>query len=200
MTAAEESKAEEAKAEEAKAEQAEAGQAAAEEAKAERARAQPAEQPSPGADRPPAAISHQVEVHFEDIDSTGVLHNARYLLLAERAFTAFWRSHGWHPDPARSAFSGAVQVVRSQAITYHLPVTGPGPVTVRFWFDRIGRSSYTYAYRILSADASTLHAEGTRVQVNLDSRTLAPEALSAQMRAVAEPHVWQELRTTGSEL
>ncbi|CAM5567189.1 acyl-CoA thioesterase [Streptomyces fumanus] len=140
-------------------------------------------------DHVPAGSAHQVEVHFEDLDATGVLHNSRYPLLAEHAFSAFWRSHGWHPDPARSAFSDSVQVVRTQSITYHFPITEPGPVTVRFWFDRAGRTSYTYAYRIESTDGSTLYADGTRVQINLDAKTLAPKELSDGIRAIAAPYL-----------
>ncbi|MEW2077431.1 hypothetical protein AB0941_28195 [Streptomyces sp. NPDC013433] len=102
-----------------------------------------------------------MEVHLEDLDLMGVLHNA-----APRR----WRNT---PSPRSGEATAG---------------TRPGPVTVRFWCDLIGRTSHTYAYRILSRDNATLYAEGTRVQVNLGSRTLTPRELSTEVRAIAEPH------------
>lgn len=136
-------------------------------------------------DRLSNGTTQLVEVHFEDLDPTGMLHNSRYLLMLERAVTAFWLSQGWHYDPARTAFADSVQVVRSQTITYHQPIVEPGRYAVRFWVDRVGNSSYTYGYRILSPERSSLHAEGSRVQVNLDSTTLTPRPLGEALRKIA---------------
>jgi len=34
--------------------------------------------------------THLAEVHFDELDPMGLLHNSRYSLLFERALTAFW--------------------------------------------------------------------------------------------------------------
>ncbi|WP_233221716.1 acyl-CoA thioesterase [Streptomyces carminius] len=134
-----------------------------------------------------AGVTEPVDVHFEDIDVTGVLHNSRYPLLLDHAFAAYWRRQGWHHDPARSAVPDFLQVVRALEITYHRPVTEPGRVVVRFWIERLGRTSYTYGFQLLSADESVLHADGTRVQVNLDPATFAPAPISERTLAAAKP-------------
>ncbi|MEU8352076.1 thioesterase family protein [Streptomyces sp. NPDC048845] len=132
-------------------------------------------------------VTRMVEVHFEDLDPTGVVHNSRYPLLLEHAFTAYWREQGWHHDPTRSAFEDSVQVVRALELTYHFPVMEPGMVAVRFWLERVGRTGYTYGFKLLSGDGAVVHAEGTRTQVNLDPATLAPAPLSEKVLAAAEP-------------
>lgn len=127
------------------------------------------------------------EVHFEDLDPTGILHNTRYLPLLEHAVTTYWRSRGWHYDPRRSAFGDSLQVVRAQTITYLRPISDVGPVLVHFWIDRVGRTSYTYGFRFLSEDRTTVYCEGTRTHINLDPGTLAPKQLGDLVRAAAQP-------------
>ncbi|HEY3606950.1 MAG TPA: hypothetical protein VGL06_05590 [Pseudonocardiaceae bacterium] len=46
----------------------------------------------------PTTESGHVEpifVQFEDLDSMGLLHNARYAFVLERALTAFWDDRGY---------------------------------------------------------------------------------------------------------
>ncbi|MFC7467033.1 hypothetical protein ACFQVA_04470 [Actinomadura keratinilytica] len=53
---------------------------------------------APLADAPTApeadGILVPVEVHFDDLDALGLLHNARYPLLVERAWGAHWAGLG----------------------------------------------------------------------------------------------------------
>ncbi|WP_214107190.1 acyl-CoA thioesterase [Acrocarpospora catenulata] len=123
-----------------------------------------------------------VQVHFDDLDAMGVLHNGRYVLLLERALTAYWTERGWAFDPAQPHFADIFFVVREFAITYHQPVTTVGQVGVHFWLDRIGTSSLVYGFRVLSADRSVVHAEGRRVQVKIDPGTLRPSPISEAVR------------------
>ncbi|MFS8199351.1 acyl-CoA thioesterase [Streptomyces sp. CWNU-52B] len=145
----------------------------------------PTHDPAKSADPLPSGTTQVVDVHFEDLDPTGVLHNSRYLLLVERAVTGFWLSQGWHYDSARSAFAESMQVVRTQTITYHQPIVEPGRIAVHFWVDRIGNTSYTYGYQIRSLDRTALYAEGSRVQVNLDSTTLMPTPITGGVKEIA---------------
>jgi acyl-CoA thioester hydrolase len=51
------------------------------------------------AEAPPApAVSYgrlvAVTVHFDDLDALGLLHNARYPLMVERAWTELWQEYG----------------------------------------------------------------------------------------------------------
>ncbi|MEU8105762.1 thioesterase family protein [Nonomuraea muscovyensis] len=128
-----------------------------------------------------------VHIHFDDLDAMGLLHNSRYALLVERAISAYWAELGWNFDPAVSRFKDVFLAVREFKITYSAPIAGAGEVLVEFWMDKLGRTSGVYGFQILSADRSTTHAEGYRVNVNLDPATLRPTPFTAETRAAAEP-------------
>ncbi|NYI07421.1 acyl-CoA thioesterase [Allostreptomyces psammosilenae] len=128
-----------------------------------------------------------VEIHFDDLDAMGMLHNARYAVLVERAVTAYWVEQGWSFDPARSRFVDIFPAVREFQITFHLPVLGVGRANVHFWIEHLGRTSLVYGFRLLSDDLAVVHAEGRRVNVNLDPKTLRPAPLSEPLRAAAAP-------------
>ncbi|WP_283135149.1 acyl-CoA thioesterase [Rhizohabitans arisaemae] len=128
-----------------------------------------------------------VQVYFDDLDAMGLLHNARYALLVERAITAYWRRLGWAPDPAQSSFKDVFLAVRELKVTYHVPIAGVGEPWVHFWIDRLGNTSGVYGFRVLSADRSTVHAEGYRVNVNLDPGTFRPTPFSDELRIAAQP-------------
>lgn len=121
------------------------------------------------------------EVYFDDLDAMGLLHNARYAVLLERAMTTFWaeHGHGWSERP------DLFVAVAEFAITYLVPVRGTGRVGVHFWIDRLGASSATYGFRVGSADGSVTHAQGHRVHIRLDPKTLRPTPWDADTRAVA---------------
>jgi acyl-CoA thioester hydrolase len=126
-----------------------------------------------------------VQVHFDDLDAMGLLHNSRYSLLVERAMSAFWAAKGWSFDPAQSRFSDVYLVVREFKVTYNAPIVGAGTPLVQIWIDRIGRTSAVYGFRIMSSDRSIMHAEGHRVNVNLDPGTLQPLPFSDELRVAA---------------
>ena len=128
-----------------------------------------------------------VQVHFDDLDAMGIVHNAKYAVLLERALTQFWLSAGWTFDPATSRFpTDQMLAVREFTISYHAPIPVVSEAAIHFWVERLGRSSISYGYRVLSADRDTVHAEGRRVQVKIDPLTRRPDELSPGFRAAAE--------------
>jgi acyl-CoA thioester hydrolase len=128
-----------------------------------------------------------VEVHFDDLDAMGVVHNGKYAVLLERALAAYWTRRGWAFDPAAPHFPEIFFVVREFSIRYRRPITGVGPVHVHFWIDELGETSVDYLFRVVSADGAALHAEGRRAQTKIDQRTLRPAPLSAAVRDACEP-------------
>lgn len=132
-------------------------------------------------------VIEQAEVHFDDFDPMGIVHNARYGILVERALMKYWIRHGWSFDPGRSKLGDATLAVREVSITYHAPIFEAGVVDVHFWIDKLGSSSVVYGFRVLSPDHSVVHAEGRRVQVAIDRETGRPKALSDLLRKAAEP-------------
>jgi acyl-CoA thioester hydrolase len=137
-----------------------------------------------------AAISYghstRVPVHFDDLDALGVLHNARYAVLIERAMTNWWSERGVSFAGGRPTTPDAFNVVREYAITFHVPVRGTGDIAVHFWLDTLGTSSAAYGFRITSLDGAVVHAEGRRVNVRLDPATMRPAAWTDEGRTLAE--------------
>jgi acyl-CoA thioester hydrolase len=131
----------------------------------------------------PTGHVEPVQIHFDDLDAMGVVHNARYVLLLERALAAYWSERGWPFDPAMPHFTDIFFVVREFSITYHAPIATVGTVGVHFWIEHIGTSSVVYGFRVLSDDHSVVHAEGRRVQVKLDPATLRPAPMRDDLRA-----------------
>ncbi|MDP9866884.1 MULTISPECIES: acyl-CoA thioesterase [Streptosporangium] len=130
-----------------------------------------------------------VQIHFEDLDAMGVVHNARYVLLLERALSGYWAEHGWAFDPTRPHFAEIFFVVREFSITYHVPISTVGTAAVHFWVEHLGTTSVVYGFRVLSADHGVVHAEGRRVQVRLDPATLRPSPMSPALRESIQPLV-----------
>jgi acyl-CoA thioester hydrolase len=126
-----------------------------------------------------------VQVHFDDLDPMGIVHNAKYAVLVERALTTFWARHGHSFADGRPTSPDVFHAVREFAITYHVPVRGTGPVDVHFWLDRMGATSADYGFEIRSADGSTVHATGRRAIVRLDPATLRPTPWTEATRTVA---------------
>ncbi|MEN1884037.1 acyl-CoA thioesterase [Streptomyces mirabilis] len=126
-----------------------------------------------------------VTVHFDDLDALGLLHNARYPVMVERAWTALWNDQGflafegdWE---AAGDFCNAVKELR---ISYEAPINRPGEYAVHLWLERLGNTGLTYGFRFCSAGGALTYAHGTRVLVRLDAATLRPTSWSDRFRAV----------------
>lgn len=126
-----------------------------------------------------------VTVHFDDLDAMGIVHNARYAVLLERALAAYWSIRGHSFSGGRPSTPDVIHAVREYAITYHAPIRGTGEILVHFWLDEFGSSSGAYAFRFLSRDRQTVYAEGRRVIVKLDPKTLRPTPWTPGAREVA---------------
>ncbi|MFF0793230.1 acyl-CoA thioesterase [Streptomyces spiralis] len=124
-----------------------------------------------------------VAVHFDDLDALGLLHNARYPLLVERAWAELWQGHGFCFEGDWAAAGDACNAVKELRISYEAPVTRPGAYAVHLWLERLGRTGLTYGFRFCSADGAVTYAQGSRVLVRLDSATLRPAPWSEEFRA-----------------
>lgn len=135
------------------------------------------------------ALSHgrliPVTVHFDDLDALGLLHNARYPLLVERAWTELWHGNGVRFEGDWAAAGDACNAVRELRVTYEAPVTRPGTYAVHLWLDRLGTTGLTYGFRFCSEDGAVTYARGSRVLVRLDAATLRPAPWSETFRDAA---------------
>ncbi|MGC0378549.1 acyl-CoA thioesterase [Streptomyces sp. SAI-229] len=123
-----------------------------------------------------------VTVHFDDLDALGLLHNARYPLLVERAWTELWQEKGVRFDGDWVAAGDACNAVRELRIGYEAPVTRAGTYAVHLWLERLGRTGLTYGFRFCSQDGEVTYARGSRVLVRLDATTLRPAPWSETFR------------------
>lgn len=126
----------------------------------------------------------RLPVHFDDLDAMGVLHNARYAVLMERALSLWWAERGVSFSGGRPSTPDAFNVVREYAIIFHAPVRGTGEIGVHFWLESMGTSSADYRFRVLSADGATVFAEGRRVNIRLDPATMRPVPWTEHGRAI----------------
>ncbi|MFC9290110.1 acyl-CoA thioesterase [Streptomyces sp. NPDC057052] len=133
------------------------------------------------------ALSHgrlmPVTVHFDDLDALGLLHNARYPLMVERAWTELWQEHGVRFEGDWAAAGDACNAVKELRIGYEAPVTKPGAYAVHLWLERLGNTGLTYGFRFCSADGAFTYAHGTRVLVRLDPATMRPAPWSEEFRS-----------------
>lgn len=130
------------------------------------------------------------DVYFDDLDALQILHNAKYLLLFERTIGSFWaRTMGWDRllDPGKNP--DRYHLVRTNEIEYLRPVSELGQVRVRIWIEKLGRTSLTFAMRILPMDQDVDHARGTRVLVSVDPGTRRPTPWSDELRQRVGPYV-----------
>ena len=136
---------------------------------------------------PTAGYGHvePVWVHFDDLDALGMLHNARYAVLLERALTPYWAARGHSFDGGRATSPDIFHAVRAYTITYLAPIRGTGQVGVHFWLEQFGETSATYGFRFLSLDRDRVYAEGQRAIVRVDPATLRPAPWSDAAREVA---------------
>ncbi len=126
-----------------------------------------------------------IDVHFDDLDVMGMLHNSRYAVLLERAISLYWTRHGFGYDSGRIGNDGLMAVAEF-TINYRVPVHQTGQLGVHFWIERLGTSSAVYAFRVISADGSVTHADGRRVMIKLDPATRRPGPWPQDTRVIAE--------------
>ncbi|MGH9115514.1 MAG: acyl-CoA thioesterase [Acidimicrobiales bacterium] len=113
------------------------------------------------------------QVFFDDLDAMGMLHNARYFALIERASSAFFEARGWRWERDVADNPDQHFVVRQQAAQYEDPIAGPGIVEVEMWVTRLGRTSAFFEYEVRSP-GGRVHARAQRSTVKLDPVSLRP--------------------------
>jgi acyl-CoA thioester hydrolase len=114
------------------------------------------------------------------LDMLGVLHNARYLLLFERARFELWQASGL--EIGSPGLDWPYYVVRNE-INYRAPITRIQEVTVTLRVAELGRSSVTLAHEVLQDDG-TLAADGQTTLVRVDPQTGRSTPWSDSFRAL----------------
>ena len=137
-----------------------------------------------------------IQLRFGDEDSNGHVNNVRYVQFLEEArvrlsllplLPAGNRDGAAEPETFRAVTreTGSTLVGR-QEIEYLTPlVYRPEPVWIEIWVSALGRSSFSYGFRLADEDGGTVYAvaEAAMVMVGRDGR---PVPLSGRQREILE--------------
>ncbi|RMF85920.1 MAG: acyl-CoA thioesterase [Nitrospirae bacterium] len=120
-------------------------------------------------------FSVPVAVRWRDLDPLGHVNNAVYVTYLEVARTALWRERLGGRDARDIPF-----VVARVEIDYRREVGMGARVEVGVRTERIGRTSFTLAYRIEADGETAAEARSVQVCVGRDGR---PVPVPAELRA-----------------
>ena len=126
------------------------------------------------------AYRHQLEVRFRDCDPMGHVNNAVYLTYLEQARFAHWREI-WGMNVERLPAGTPGVILAHAEIDYRQPAKYGDLLEVRIGLDSIGRSSFTYLYEIVGAEAQLI-ASARSVQVMYDYGASKPVPLTDELR------------------
>ena len=126
-----------------------------------------------------SAFIHRLEVRFRDCDPMGHVNNAVYLTYLEEARFAYWRSI-WG---AEMGSPGTPTVILARAeIDYRKAATYGDVLEVRLALEKIGRTSITSTYEILT-ESGELIANARTVLVAYDYARAEPVPITDEVRA-----------------
>lgn len=105
---------------------------------------------------------YRPEIRFADIDSYGIVHNAKYLIYFEQSRMALFHeiSEGWN-------WKKHGVLVARQEVDYKHPVKLQDVLEIEVWIEKLGEKSLTIAYNanIVTSENKILAAQSRTVIV-----------------------------------
>ncbi|THV39439.1 acyl-CoA thioesterase [Glycomyces buryatensis] len=126
-----------------------------------------------------------VALRWSDMDAFGHVNNNKFMVLLEEARVAMMFTQA--TDAGIPGFREGIVVARHE-VDFLLPVVVPADARVELWVDRIGNSSFTFAYELFADDKLALRAK--TVMVPYDVAEQRPRRVTEQERAFLEQ--WTE--------
>ncbi len=125
-------------------------------------------------------------VRWGDIDLAGIICYGAYLRFYELAETEIFRAAGL---PFREVFERYdIWLPRKVMHTeFHAPAQLDEQLKVLTYFSRIGRTSLTINFDVMSADGRTLHAAAYQVLVCVSRESFAKQPLPPDVTRALEP-------------
>ncbi len=125
-------------------------------------------------------FSCYVDVRYRDVDAMNHVNNAVYVTFLEHARVRLWRE--------RLGFAGTAReipfIVARVAVDYRSPIGLEDRVVIGVGVAAIGRTSFTFRYRVEAS--GRLAAEAETVQVYYDYASGTPVAIPGQLRKLLE--------------
>ncbi|MEU5156280.1 thioesterase family protein [Glycomyces sp. NPDC021274] len=128
-----------------------------------------------------ARFKTDVPLRWSDMDAFGHVNNNQFMVLLEEARVAMMFSAA--TESGIPGFREGVVVARHE-VDFLLPVVVPAETRVELWVERIGNSSFSFAYELMANDKLALRAK--TVMVPFDVAAQRPRRLTAEERAYLE--------------
>jgi len=128
-----------------------------------------------------ARFAVDVALRWSDMDAFGHVNNNKFMVLLEEARVAMMFSAA--EDAGIPGFREGIVVARHE-VDFLLPVVVPAQTRVELWIDRIGNSSFNFAYEVTANDKLALRAKSVMVPFNVE--TQRPRRISDTERAFLE--------------
>nr|QZD57742.1 acyl-CoA thioesterase [Glycomyces sp. TRM65418] len=119
------------------------------------------------------------------MDSFGHVNNNQFMVLLEEARVGMMFTVA--AEAGLTGFREGVVVARHE-VDFLLPVVVPAEVRVELWVERIGNSSFSFAYELMANDKLALRAKS--VMVPYDVASQRPRRVTPAERAFLEQ--WTE--------
>jgi acyl-CoA thioester hydrolase len=128
-----------------------------------------------------ARFTADVALRWSDMDAFGHVNNNKFMVLLEEARVSMMFTAA--EEAGVSGFRRGVVVARHE-VDFLLPVVVPAETRVELWVERIGNSSFTFAYELVADDKLALRARS--VMVPFDTEAQRPRRITAHERAFLE--------------
>ncbi|PRY62109.1 acyl-CoA thioesterase [Glycomyces artemisiae] len=128
-----------------------------------------------------ARFKVDVALRWSDMDVFGHVNNNKFMVLLEEARVAMMFDKA--EDAGLSGFREGVVVARHE-VDFLLPVVVPAETRVELWVERIGNSSFTFAYELFANGKLALKAKTVMVPFNTESQR--PRRVTDDERAFLE--------------
>ena len=125
-------------------------------------------------------------VRWGDVDLAGIICYGAYLRFFELAETEIFRAAGLPFGEVFERFDIWLPR-RVMHAEFHSPAALDERLKVVTYFSRVGRTSVTINFDVMSADGGTLHASAHQVLVCVARGTLAKQPLPAALVRAIEP-------------
>jgi acyl-CoA thioester hydrolase len=128
-------------------------------------------------------VEVETPVAWGEMDAFGHVNNAVYLRYFESARIAYFEKL---PALAELAKRDIRPILARATVDYRLPLQYPDRVKILGRISKLGNTSFTMSYRVLSQRHGALAAEGEGVVVLLDYKERTKVSLPAELRAAVE--------------
>lgn len=146
----------------------------------------------------PFAFRREIEVRFADTDAMGHVNNAAYLTYCEIARAAYYEAVTGRPLPLGVHGAEEGMILAEMRIAFRSPAFYGETLTIEARVDRVGRTSFTMAFRLTAPESrygrARLVAAAESVQVMYDYSAERSIPVPDDLVAAAEAFEGRALR------